>query len=225
MKSSYTIPIAIVLGGVIVALAVYFSVSRPPSTPSGKGNPAAVRPIGVNDHILGNPAAKVVIIEYADFDCTYCKGFSDTLHQIVADEGLDGEIAWAFRHFPLIEIHENALRHAEAAECAAQAGGNDAFWKFSDALFAAQPADPTKYGVYAEKAGVPGEAFASCYANASTTVYARVMADRQNALDAGAIGTPYTLIVVPGKAPTIISGTYPYEAIQSMISDALKEAR
>lgn len=221
MKSSTTIPFAIVLGGVIVAIAVYASIPKAPSTSSGSGNPALVRPISTADHVLGNPAAKAVIIEYADFDCEYCKGFSETLHQIVANEGTTGEVAWVFRQFPLTEIHPNALQHAEAAECAAQVGGNDAFWKFADALFANQPVDPAHYGTIAASAGLSGDQFATCMTTASTTEVARIMADRENALAVGAKGTPYSLIVVAGKAPIVISGAYPYDAVKLLVDQAL----
>ncbi|HQT83184.1 MAG TPA: thioredoxin domain-containing protein, partial [Candidatus Paceibacterota bacterium] len=153
MKSSLTVPIAIVVGGIVVAGAVYLSTAGSPSAGLTNGNPALVRPVRSADHILGNPAAKVMIVEYADFDCTYCKGFSDTLRQIVATEGASGQVAWVFREFPLSEIHPNALSHARAAECAAQVGGNDAFWKFADALFSNQPVVPSQYGTIAADAG------------------------------------------------------------------------
>lgn len=226
MKSSYTIPLAIVLGGIIVAVAVYVSTPRQQSsTASGSGNPALVRPVDASDHILGNPAAPVMIVEYSDFDCTYCKGFNDTLHQIIANEGADGNVAWVFREFPLTEIHPDAMRNAEAAECAASAGGNDAFWAFADDLFANQPADAARYGTFAQQIGIPGGAFASCYADASTTVDARIMADRQNAIDIGAQGTPYSLILVTGKPPVVIPGAYPYAAVQQLVDTALQDAR
>ena len=146
MKSTFTIPVAIILGGIIVAVAVYFSVARPAerSTSSGTGNPALVRPVGSSDHILGSPTAPVMIVEYSDFDCDYCKGFHDILHQVIASEGADGKVAWIFRQFPLTELHPNARKHAEAAECVAKVAGNDAFWKFADALFKNQPTDPSR---------------------------------------------------------------------------------
>ena len=223
MNSSLKIPIAIVVGGIIIALAVYVSIPKQPSATGG--NPALVRPIGSADHILGNPAAKVIIIEYSDFDCEFCKGFNDALHQIVADEGTSGNVAWVYREFPLIEIHPNAMKHAEAAECAAVAGGNDAFWKFADTLFANQPVNPSQYGTFAQTLDIPGDAFANCFANASSTVVARINADRQNAFDVGANGTPYSLIIVEGKPPVVINGGYPYDIVKQMIDDALKNAR
>ncbi len=221
MKSSLTIPIAIILGGIVVAGAVYVSLKKP-SAPSGDSNPALVRPVSSSDHILGNPTAPVMIVEYSDFDCTFCKGFHETLNQITANEGANGNVAWVFRQFPLSEIHPNAFSHARAAECAAQVAGNDAFWKFTDALFAHQPVDPATYGTLAASIGISGNAFATCYANASTTLDARITADRQNALSMGASGTPFSIIIVKGKAPIVMAGGYSYDAVKLLIDQALE---
>ena len=221
-KPSYTIPIAIMIGGIIVAGAVYVSIPKRPMLSAG--NPALVRPIDSTDHIFGNPAAKVIIVEYADFDCEYCKGFNDTMHQVIASGGTTGKVAWVFREFPLSEIHPNALAHARAAECAAQTAGNDAFWRFETELFNQQPVDPTNYGTIAKAAGLPADAsFATCYATASTTVEARVLADRQNALSMGAQGTPYSLLIVNGKPPLEMGGNYSYESVRQLVDQALSQ--
>ncbi len=220
MKRSYTIPIAIVFGGIIIAIAVY--VSMPKSPVSSGGNPSLVRLVGATDHILGNPTAPVIIVEYSDFDCEYCRSFNETLHQVIANAGANGKVAWVFREFPLTELHPNALAHARAAECAAEVGGNDAFWKFADLLFANQPANSARYGEFARSIGIADEtAFASCYSSASTTLEARIMADRQNALDMGAQGTPYSLILVAGKPPVVMDGAYSYDAVLQLVDQAL----
>ncbi|MFZ1074760.1 MAG: thioredoxin domain-containing protein [Minisyncoccia bacterium] len=226
MKSSLSIPFAILAAGIIVALAVYFSVAKPAPGKLSAGDSALVRPVSTNDHILGNPAASVFIVEYADFDCTYCKQFNDTLDQVIANDGATGKVALVFREFPLTELHPNALLHAEAAECVANVGGNDAFWKFADLLFANQPVDPTRYGEYAASAGVASnDAFASCFANASSTVGGRINADRQNALSIGAQGTPYSLILVSGQAPVVLDGASSYDAVKELVDKALGEAQ
>lgn len=219
MVKSLTIPIAIVIGGIIVAVAVYASMPKRVATDTG--NPALVRPVDTSDHILGNPAAKVMIVEYSDFDCAFCKGFSETLHKIIANEGANGDVAWVFREFPLIEIHPNALSHARAAECVARVAGNDTFWKFETALFANQPVDSANYGTLAKAVGISGDAFATCFANAEATIDARIMADRQNALAMGAQGTPYSLILVAGKPPVVIDGAASYDAVKELIERAL----
>jgi protein-disulfide isomerase len=218
MKSSVTIPVAIVIGGLTVALAIYVS------TPKQRTDlhPLLVRPVSASDHILGNPAAKVKIIEYSDFDCDYCKDFHSTLHQIIANEGTRGEVAWVFRSFPISEIHDNALSHARAAECVAEVGGNDAFWKFANALFANQPANSNRYGELAKAAGIVSSTeFATCYANPPKELTDRIRADRDNALDMGATGTPFSLIVVEGKEPIVMDGAYSYDAVRELVEEAL----
>ncbi len=222
MEKSLTVPIAICVAGVVLAGAVYLTVRGEPSTSSGSGNPALVRPVGASDHILGNPAASVIIVEYSDFDCEYCKGFNDTLHQIIANEGAGGKVSWVFREFPLTELHKNALKHAEAAECVALTTGNDSFWSFADSLFKNQPVDPSQYGALAQAAGVKdGTSFATCFASASSTVDARIAADRQNALNSGARGTPYSLILVAGQRPVVMDGAYSYDAVKQLVDQAL----
>jgi protein-disulfide isomerase len=224
MSSSLKIPLAIVAGGVIIAVAVYASMPKRVQTGSGSGDPALVRPISASDHILGNPAAKAMIVEYCDFDSEFCKSFDDTLHQIIASEGTSGEVAWTFREFPLTELHPNALSHAKAAECVAQIAGNDAFWKFKSSLFANQPVNPMRYGELAVAAGAPGDPFATCYASesASTPLIEHIKSDRQNALDTGAAGAPYSLIVVAGKPPIVMDGAYPYDAVKQLLDQALE---
>lgn len=83
-----------------------------------------------NDHILGNPNAKVTIIEYSDYECPYCKQYHPTIEKIVKES--EGSVNWIYRHFPL---HQNSIERLVAAECVAQIKGNDAFWKYTDLLF------------------------------------------------------------------------------------------
>lgn len=224
MKTSTTIPIAICLGGIILAGAVYLSLRPEPSTKSARGNPSLVRPVDSTDHILGNPAAKVFIVEYSDFDCTFCKDFDRVLRQIIANQGVEGSVAWAYRQFPIVELHPNARKHAEAVECAAKVGGNDAFWEFADALFTGQPTNPSLYGSIAKNIGINADAFAACYQNAATEVGARITADIENGKLAGAYGTPYALILVSGEAPVVIDGAYSYEAMKKLVDEAVAKA-
>lgn len=209
MTSPLAIPVAIVAGGIVIAAAVYFSA---PSS----GTPALVRPVGAADHIFGNPAARVMLVEYADFNCASCRQFHDTLHQIVANA--NGRVAWVLREFPSSPDDPNA----RAAECAASAAGNDAFWRFADALFANQPAESARFGELASSAGIES-AFADCYASAPSAVRARVEADRENARAMGAKEAPYSVILVSGKVFAIIDQAYPYDAVKALIGQALGE--
>jgi protein-disulfide isomerase len=85
----------------------------------------AVRP---TDHILGDINAPIVIVEYSDIDCPYCKRFEPTIEKIVTD--YQGKVTRVYRHFPLDSLHPNARTKAEATECALGLGNNDIFWTY-----------------------------------------------------------------------------------------------
>ena len=82
------------------------------------------------DHIIGNKDASVVIVEYSDLECPYCKRFGETMKEIIAES--NGDVAWVYRHWI---VHPGALPKAGAAECVAKLKGNDAFWKYVDLVF------------------------------------------------------------------------------------------
>lgn len=91
----------------------------------------SVVPVTVNDHIKGNQDAKVVIVEYSDFDCPFCARYHTTMNAIVKKYPAT-DVAWVYRHFPLEQLHPNAKSVAIAAECVAKLEGNKGFWKFAD---------------------------------------------------------------------------------------------
>ncbi|MFA6089656.1 MAG: thioredoxin domain-containing protein [Candidatus Woesearchaeota archaeon] len=82
------------------------------------------------DHILGNPDAPIVVVEYSDLECPYCKKFSASMKEIVSES--NGNVAWIYRHWV---VHQGALPKAGAAECVAKLKGNEAFWKYIDLVF------------------------------------------------------------------------------------------
>ncbi|OGG80871.1 hypothetical protein A3H77_02365 [Candidatus Kaiserbacteria bacterium RIFCSPLOWO2_02_FULL_56_11] len=218
MKNILVVPIAIVTAGIIVASAVYLSIGDF-TAPAG-GNPSAVRAVDASDHILGNPRARVKIVEYSDFDCRYCKTFHATLHQLLDDYGTGGEVAWVFRNFALTELHPNAKKHAKAAECVAQTAGNTVYWAFADLLFANQPTNPLAYAEYAQAVGAISETVAACIQSASD-IDARIDADRKNALEIGAVGTPYSVLIVDDVAVATIDGAQSYADLKDAIDAVL----
>lgn len=132
----FSIPLAIVVAGALVAGAVYFSGSG--GTPSAE--PGAVlediRGVEENDHVRGSADAKVVIVEFSDFECPFCKVFHETMKRITSEYSA-GDVAWVYRHWPIPQLHPKAGKEAEGAECAAEQGGSEMFWKFADAVFEA----------------------------------------------------------------------------------------
>jgi predicted DsbA family dithiol-disulfide isomerase len=90
-------------------------------------------PVTSDDHIFGNKDAEVTIVEYTDMECPFCARVHPTMKKLVED--YDGKVNWVVRHYPLDAIHENARLKAEAAECAWEQGGDEAFFKYTDELF------------------------------------------------------------------------------------------
>jgi protein-disulfide isomerase len=220
-KQNNSIPLAIVLAGLLIAGAVYLRGES--TTPGTKTTPSpapvvatdlSIPPIDSTDHLLGNPAAPITLVEYSDFDCPFCRNFHPTVERIVAEYGKTGSIAWAYRHFPLTELHPNAKKKAEASECAAELAGNDIFWKFADVIFkgpAAHAADPLpELTTEAKQVGVNQKDFESCYASGRHT--AKVEKQYADAAAAGGRGTPFTILILKEKLTdeqkTKISGAF-----------------
>lgn len=212
-KNSLSVPAAIVIAGVIIAGAVYFT-SRPAASPNTAQNLGEVptddvniSPVTSGDHILGNPSAKVLVVEYSDTECPFCKSFHSTMNRLVSAIGSDGKMAWVYRHFPLWKsengipaLHSRAGKEAEALECAGKLGGNDKFWEYTNALYATTPAnnglDPLELPKLAVSAGLNEKAFNDCLN--SGEMAAKVDEQYNDARGAGANGTPFSVLVVKG---------------------------
>jgi protein-disulfide isomerase len=104
-------------------------------------------PVTEKDHISGDTKAELVIIEYSDPECPFCKRFHETMTQVMSEYGKAGKVAWVYRHFPLDAIHSKARKEAEAIECAGELGGNEKLWEYVNTLYKITPAnnqlDPT----------------------------------------------------------------------------------
>lgn len=87
------------------------------------------------DHIRGDAKAEVSLVENSAFECPFCKSLHATPSALLERHG--HRVNWVFRHFPLAFHEPAARREAVASECATKLGGNEAFWKFADAVFAA----------------------------------------------------------------------------------------
>jgi protein-disulfide isomerase len=90
-------------------------------------------PLGARDHVEGPADAPLELVMYGDFQCPFCNAAQPILRRV--RDRLDGRLRFAFRHFPLTEVHPDAQRAAEASEAAAAQG---AFWRMHDALYAAR---------------------------------------------------------------------------------------
>lgn len=130
------VPIAIIIAGGMIAVSLFFVNSKPVAGTAQQGTVAKeIRSVQSDDHVLGNPNAKIVIVEYSDTECPFCKQYHETMHRIISEYGANGDVAWVYRHFPIPSLHPKASKEAESLECAADQGGNEMFWKFTDKVY------------------------------------------------------------------------------------------
>ena len=116
-----------------------------------------IESIGAMDHVLGAPHAEVEVVEYGDFQCPTCKLAVSAVQLLL--KHFEGRIRFAYRHFPIEDVHPYALCAAEAAECA---GAQGKFWEMHQVLFDNQSRLDRKYlHRYAEDLGLDMSRFRS----------------------------------------------------------------
>lgn len=233
-QNSLAIPIAIVIGFGLIAGAILFSgnsqenVAKVPAVQevatAEMPKTGPIKPIDKDDHIKGNPNAPIIILEYSDFDCPFCKQFHETMNKVMSNYGQDGKVAWVYRQSPSKQLHPNAPYVAVASECVAKLGGNDAFWKFADQAFGErginEPTNSSRLTEFATASGVSATAFDSCLKDGQTK--SLVDEDIADAINAGAKGTPYSLILVGGQQG-VINGAQPYEYVSSILDTLIAQ--
>lgn len=174
------------------------------------------------EHLRGNlSTAKIALIEYSDFECPFCASFHPTAKQ--AFEAYGKDIVWVYRDFPLSQIHPNAQKYAEAAECVNQLAGNDAFWKMADKLFEGQSSlTQAKLADLAVSVGVNKTKFQTCLDNGNGADGVKKGYD--SGVKAGITGTPGNIIMnlKTGKVE-LIAGAVPFESLKATIDKMMKE--
>jgi protein-disulfide isomerase len=237
---------AIVIAGIAVAAAIIYvknpgmtggngagqsGVSLAPGASGSGGSVQNLPPVTTADHIIGSLDAPVVIVEYADTDCPYCQAFQKTLQQIMAVYGPGtaakpgtNQVAWVYRHFA---FHPKAPKEAQATECAAEQGGNDAFWKYLDLLFSQKDfsqvpyegLDPGQLPVLAGQIGLDTTAFTTCLESGKYAT--KITQEYNDAIASGAQGTPYTVLVTATARIPITAGAVPYANVKAAIDTLL----
>lgn len=190
----------------------------PPPTPYA----AVLEPPDAGDHILGNKNAPIMLIEYSDLECPFCKRVHPTLKDVVKAYG--GKVAWVYRHFPIPELHSKAPKESEAVECAKDQGGEDAFWKLTDKIYEVTPAnnglDHSTFPALVQSVGLNADKFKTCFD--SGKMLPRVQKDIQSGIKAGIQGTPGIILVnVKTGKKTLIPGAVPLEDFKRAIDQLL----
>ena len=160
----------------------------------------------------GPAKARVLITEFSDFQCPYCKEAQPTISRVM--QGYAAQVKLEFKSLPL-EIHPFALPAAKAAYCAGKQG---AFWQVHDALFAAAELSQSTINQIVGDLRLNSEQFNKCLS--STESQAAVMADLAEARRLGIEGTP--TFIINGK---VLRGAVTFEEFSEVIEHELKSAQ
>ncbi len=163
---------------------------------------------------LGPEDAPVVLVEFGDFQCPFCRQAMGIVYGLA--EKYPEELRVVYRHLPLDTLHPRARAAAEASACAADQG---LFWAYHDRLFA----NPAALGdedlrAHAREVGADGEVFDACVERHEHA--ARVEADAAAAAELGITGTPS--FVVNG---ILLVGLQSQETLDRLIRDELERTR
>lgn len=226
-ENKINIPGAIILAGIIIAVAILLTSGKivkndVPADAKLQPQEITVASVSPNEHILGNANAKIMVIEFSDTECPFCKRFHPTMQKIVAD--YKGQVAWVYRHFPIDALHSKARLEAEATECAGEQGGNAMFWQYLDKIFELTPSndglDLALLPKIASELGLNVKTFNVCL---SSGKYKNLVEFQyQDGVKSGVTGTPSSIVVNQKNGKKIlIVGAESYDTIKRAI-DSLK---
>lgn len=139
-----------------------------------------------DDPALGPADAKVTVVEFADYQCPFCRQAFPTFRQLMNKFG--DRVRFQIRDYPVIELHPDAENAAEAAECAWEQGA-DHYWAYHDRLYLNQSAlSVASLKAYATTVGLDRQQFDDCLDGGAKS--SEVEADYVAGLAAGVRGTP-----------------------------------
>jgi protein-disulfide isomerase len=189
------------------------------STPSAElgtiaesSTPESERPLP--SPVAGDPDADVTVAAFEDYACPHCATYSLQVFPQLASEYLEpGTVRYEFHDFPIPVDETVSWQAANSARAVQAAAGPQAYFEFSEALFANQSSlGPDMYASLADDVGVDGSAVRD--AATSRTYDPTVRGDRQRGVDRGVSGTP--TVFVDGNEVTEAT----YDAISTAIDDA-----
>lgn len=186
--------------------------------PTANANSGKILALSDSDHVLGDRNAPILLVEYSDMECPYCKLFNETAAKLAKN----GKVAWVYRHFPL-SFHANAQVKAESAECVAEQKGSEAFFSYLTDVMTTSDVGAgfrtEQLYASAAKVGVNQDQFKQCID--SHRMSSRVSRDSKDGSSAGVNGTPGSYLVKKDGTQKFVNGALPYDSLVAMI-DTLK---
>ena len=158
----------------------------------------------------GRKDAPVVIVQFSDFQCSFCKAVLPTITEVMAR--YPGNVKWVFRDFPIQSLHPTAHKAHEAARCAGEQGK---FWEYHDLLFQRTPRhSPQDLVRYASEIKLDSSLFSRCLE--SNKFQAEVAKDLHEGNRLGVSVTP--TFFINGR---LLEGDLPSTSFQKLIDSEL----
>lgn len=226
------IPLSIIIAGVAIGAGMFLSggdkapvaqKNTGTQVEEPTGDPSKIDPVTEKDHYVGNLNAPVKIVEYSDFECPFCKKFHTTIEAVAEKYGDD--VVWVYRQFPLEQLHQKAMPVALASECAAELGGNKAFWTFTNNYFDQSLSnDRTNIDTLIPKlvaeAGLNPAKFNECFESGRHQEI--VNTHIADAVETGGRGTPWTIVIGPDGKTYPVNGAQPQSVLDQTVKTALE---
>ena len=207
--------LVVLLVCVLGLVGVYAATAKKdPAPASSSGNSK------LSNHVYGENAKKVTLVEYGDFQCPACGAFFPLIQELKQKYGKD--IQFQFRHYPLSQIHQNARSSSRAAEAASRQGK---FWEMHDLLYEQQQtwqsstSAPAIFETFAGQIGLNLAKYKTDFA--STSVNETINADYAEGTRLGVTSTP--TFFLQGKKITDNPRTI--EDFSKLIDQAIKDAK
>ena len=183
-------------------------------------------PTIANAPALGNSKAPITLIEFGDYQCTYCHRFhSDSKELILTNFVNTGKVRFLFKDFPINDLPANraSTLASEASYCAADQGK---YWQYYDTLYNNWKGENTGWVTkdnlrqFAKNLGIEDiNRFSQCLESGK---YAGVVADNFNLAESiGLNATPSFVLLANGKQPLEIIGAQPYSVFENVLSHFL----
>lgn len=207
--------------------------SQAPVQAQAAAQPDPSKPVKVSiagDPVLGDKNAKLTLVEFSDYECPFCKkSFTELLPDLKKNYIDTGKVRLIYKDLPL-PFHQNAVKEAEAAQCAKDQGGDIAYFKYHDQIFTKTSGGGTgitlaQLPTLAKEIGLNVAQFQKCLD--SGKFKAEVDKDLAEAQKVGANGTPTWFLgkTVPGdyvEGITIV-GAQPFSAFKTAIDAQLSQ--
>ena len=227
MNNIYILGGSIIISGAMISGAVLYSgnnIDREALVAQGVDSTNKANEVQIDARELdienwptkGDPNAPVVIVEYSDYVCPFCKRLKDeTISQIEENYVKTGKVLLVFKDLPVV----GGNLAAEAAHCA---GEQNSYWEYHNLLFENQATDrgswsnPEIHRGYAEKLGLNANSLIKCFQE--RRYEQKVQESTREAQSLGGRGTPFLIVNTQ-----VVTGAQPYQVFRQVIEQELNK--